>query len=146
VSVTVTFLFTDIDGSTQLWEEEPERMQAALAGHDALVHLALRAGLTGHFATAVRVAGHSDSKFAAKKMTRQPNEARARSASAKGGLGRHSALLSASERGRPPAPRTTACYCVAASPPMIRMISVSCALIGRFMREPVGNWRRNHLL
>jgi len=28
---TVTFLFTDIEGSTQLWEREPERMQRALA-------------------------------------------------------------------------------------------------------------------
>ena len=32
----VTFLFTDIEGSTRLWEQEPERMQAALARHDAL--------------------------------------------------------------------------------------------------------------
>ena len=31
---TVTFLFTDIEGSTQLWEQSPEVMQAALAGHD----------------------------------------------------------------------------------------------------------------
>jgi len=33
---TVTFLFTDIEGSTRLWEEEPERMRPALAAHDAL--------------------------------------------------------------------------------------------------------------
>ena len=32
----VTFLFTDIEGSSQLWERNPERMPAALAGHDAL--------------------------------------------------------------------------------------------------------------
>ena len=31
-----TFLFTDIEGSTRLWEQHPERMQAALARHDAL--------------------------------------------------------------------------------------------------------------
>jgi predicted ATPase/class 3 adenylate cyclase len=31
-----TFLFTDIEGSTRLWEEQPERMRAALACHDAL--------------------------------------------------------------------------------------------------------------
>jgi len=31
----VTFLFTDIEGSTQLWEERPVPMQAALARHDA---------------------------------------------------------------------------------------------------------------
>ena len=38
---TVTFLFTDIEGSTQLWEQEPERMQIALARHDALVRASI---------------------------------------------------------------------------------------------------------
>jgi class 3 adenylate cyclase len=38
---TVTFLFTDIEGSTQLWEREPERMQPALARHDSLVRAAI---------------------------------------------------------------------------------------------------------
>ena len=28
---TVTFLFTDIEGSTKLWEQFPEEMRAALA-------------------------------------------------------------------------------------------------------------------
>jgi predicted ATPase/class 3 adenylate cyclase len=32
----VTFLFTDIEGSTRLWETEPVRMAPALARHDAL--------------------------------------------------------------------------------------------------------------
>jgi predicted ATPase/class 3 adenylate cyclase len=32
----VTFLFTDIEGSTRLWEQEPERMRLALAQHDSL--------------------------------------------------------------------------------------------------------------
>ena len=36
-SGTVTFLFTDLEGSTRLWEEYPEAMQAALARHDALL-------------------------------------------------------------------------------------------------------------
>ncbi|MBI5716167.1 MAG: tetratricopeptide repeat protein [Burkholderiales bacterium] len=31
-----TFLFTDIEGSTRLWENEPERMRAAVARHDVL--------------------------------------------------------------------------------------------------------------
>ena len=35
---TVTFLFTDIEGSTKLWEAHPEAMQAALARHDFVVH------------------------------------------------------------------------------------------------------------
>jgi len=34
---TVTFLFTDIEGSTRLWEEHPEAMRSALARHDALL-------------------------------------------------------------------------------------------------------------
>ncbi|HEX3136032.1 MAG TPA: adenylate/guanylate cyclase domain-containing protein, partial [Casimicrobiaceae bacterium] len=34
---TVTFLFTDIEGSTRLWESQQAAMQAALPRHDALV-------------------------------------------------------------------------------------------------------------
>lgn len=36
-SGTVTFLFTDIEGSTKLWEKNPEEMKAALAKHDSLL-------------------------------------------------------------------------------------------------------------
>ncbi|MGH8959388.1 MAG: ATP-binding protein [Acidimicrobiia bacterium] len=32
-----TFLFTDIEGSTRLWEEHPDEMAAALARHDAIL-------------------------------------------------------------------------------------------------------------
>jgi class 3 adenylate cyclase len=32
-----TFLFTDIEGSTRLWEEDPEAMRQALARHDSLL-------------------------------------------------------------------------------------------------------------
>ena len=38
---TVTFLFTDIEGSTARWEQQPEAMRAALARHDALVRAAI---------------------------------------------------------------------------------------------------------
>jgi predicted ATPase/class 3 adenylate cyclase len=34
---TVTFLFTDIEGSTQLWEKHPEAMKDALAEHDSIL-------------------------------------------------------------------------------------------------------------
>ena len=34
---TVTFLFTDIEGSTKLWEHDAPAMQAALARHDELL-------------------------------------------------------------------------------------------------------------
>jgi len=38
---TVTFLFTDIEGSTLLWEAHPEAMGVTLARHDALVREAI---------------------------------------------------------------------------------------------------------
>ncbi len=38
---TVTFLFTDIEGSTRLWEETPEAMRLALARHDTLLRQAI---------------------------------------------------------------------------------------------------------
>jgi predicted ATPase/class 3 adenylate cyclase len=38
---TITFLFTDIEGSTELWEEHPEAMRLALARHDALLRIAI---------------------------------------------------------------------------------------------------------
>jgi predicted ATPase/class 3 adenylate cyclase len=34
---TVTFLFTDVEGSTRLWEQHPGAMQTALAAHDRIV-------------------------------------------------------------------------------------------------------------
>src|SRR5579871_6854216 len=40
-SGTVTFLFTDIEGSTRLWEKFPEAMRQALARHDALLREAI---------------------------------------------------------------------------------------------------------
>jgi len=40
---TVTFLFTDIAGSTQLWEQYPEAMEGALARHDTILREAIAA-------------------------------------------------------------------------------------------------------
>src|ERR1700722_13836288 len=40
---TVTFLFSDIEGSTVRWERDSEAMERALAHHDALVRAALEA-------------------------------------------------------------------------------------------------------
>jgi hypothetical protein len=37
---TITFLFTDLEGSTRLWERDAEAMRAALARHDALLRRA----------------------------------------------------------------------------------------------------------
>jgi predicted ATPase/class 3 adenylate cyclase len=42
-SGTVTFLFTDIEESTRLWDERPEAMRQALARHDELLHSAIEA-------------------------------------------------------------------------------------------------------
>jgi predicted ATPase/class 3 adenylate cyclase len=40
---TVTFLFTDIEGSTRLWESNTQAMQEALARHDELLRAAIEA-------------------------------------------------------------------------------------------------------
>ena len=38
-----TFLLTDIEGSTRLWQAHPDAMRAALASHDAILHAAIEA-------------------------------------------------------------------------------------------------------
>src|SRR5215203_6744193 len=40
---TVTFLFTDIEGSTRLWESNTQAMQEALARHDELLRTIIEA-------------------------------------------------------------------------------------------------------
>ncbi len=52
-SGTVTFLFTDIEGSTTRWEQHREAMQAALARHDAL----LRDAIETHGGTVFKTVG-----------------------------------------------------------------------------------------
>ncbi len=42
-SGTVTFLFTDIEGSTKRWEAYPQQMQLALQRHDSIVRSAIEA-------------------------------------------------------------------------------------------------------
>ncbi|MBK5107426.1 MAG: adenylate/guanylate cyclase domain-containing protein, partial [Anaerolineales bacterium] len=37
----ITFLFTDLESSTDLWEEFPEEMNSALARHDAILKAAV---------------------------------------------------------------------------------------------------------
>src|SRR6266550_6249781 len=46
-SGTVTFLFTDIEGSTPLWERDPAAMRASVAQHHAIVRAAIDAN-DGH--------------------------------------------------------------------------------------------------
>ncbi len=38
-----TFLFTDVEGSTRLWEQSPDLMRSALARHDAILRAAIAA-------------------------------------------------------------------------------------------------------
>jgi class 3 adenylate cyclase len=57
---TVTFLLTDIEGSTRFWEEQPEAMRQALARHDALAASII--GQNG--GTLLKRRGEGDSLFA----------------------------------------------------------------------------------
>src|SRR5947209_740236 len=56
---TVTFLLTDIEGSTRLWEQYREGMRAALARHDVLIERLV----AEHGGTVVRPRGEGDSRF-----------------------------------------------------------------------------------
>ena len=42
-SGVVTFLFTDVEGSTRRWEADAQAMRAALAAHDEVLHKAIEA-------------------------------------------------------------------------------------------------------
>jgi predicted ATPase/class 3 adenylate cyclase len=57
---TVTFLFTDIKGSTRLWEQHPEVMRESLARHDAL----LTDTIQSFGGAVVKARGEGDSLFA----------------------------------------------------------------------------------
>ena len=57
---TVTFLFSDVEGSTRLWERHPEAMRQALARHDALIEEAV----AQYGGVVVRPRGEGDSRFA----------------------------------------------------------------------------------
>ncbi len=56
---TVTFWFTDVGGSTALWEEDPEGMRQAMRQHDALVERVVEA----HGGQLVKPRGEGDSHF-----------------------------------------------------------------------------------
>ena len=53
LSAVSTFLFTDIEGSTRLWEEHADRMGPALAQHDRL----LRASVDAHGGSVIKTTG-----------------------------------------------------------------------------------------
>lgn len=51
----MTFLFTDVEGSTRLWEQHPDAMKAALAVHDGF----LRSAIADHHGYVFSTAGDS---------------------------------------------------------------------------------------
>jgi predicted ATPase/class 3 adenylate cyclase len=55
----VTFLFTDIEGSTRLWEEAPDVMMEAIRHHDQAIEETVQA----HGGAPVRPRGEGDSRF-----------------------------------------------------------------------------------
>jgi predicted ATPase/class 3 adenylate cyclase len=55
----VTFVFTDVEGSTHLWEEAPESMMEALNLHDQLISGAVES----HGGISVKPRGEGDSRF-----------------------------------------------------------------------------------
>ena len=70
-SGTLTFLFTDIENSTLLWEQDPELMQAAMLRHDNLIE----AWVTKFDGTLVRPRGEGDSRFAVFKLATEAVQA-----------------------------------------------------------------------
>ena len=57
---TVTFLFTDIEGSTQLWNRYHDVMLHVMARHDELIEMAVQQ----QHGMVVRPRGEGDSRFA----------------------------------------------------------------------------------
>ena len=51
-SGTVTFLFTDVEGSTRLWAADKEAMSASLLVHDAILRTAIESNAGYVFTTA----------------------------------------------------------------------------------------------
>jgi predicted ATPase/class 3 adenylate cyclase len=60
INGTLTFLFTDVEGSTSAWIRNPDAMRVALARHDELIERLVR----DHAGQIVRPRGEGDSRFA----------------------------------------------------------------------------------
>jgi len=67
-SGVVTFLMTDIEGSTRLWAEAPDAMRTALARHDAIA----TSMVTEHAGFLIKPRGEGDSTFS---VFRRPTDA-----------------------------------------------------------------------
>ena len=57
---TITYLFTDVEGSTTLWQQYPHQMRSVMARHDSL----LTSTVEANGGTVVRPRGEGDSIFA----------------------------------------------------------------------------------
>ena len=57
---TITYLFTDVEGSTPLWQQHPGEMRSVMARHDSLIMSTVEA----NGGTVVRPRGEGDSIFA----------------------------------------------------------------------------------
>ena len=55
----VTFVFTDIEGSTRLWDDAPDTMMSALQQHDD----AIDSAVSLHHGVSVKPRGEGDSRF-----------------------------------------------------------------------------------
>lgn len=75
---TITFLFTDVEDSTVLWEQHPEAMRTAMKHHDTLIE-GIVADLSGFV---VRPRGEGDSRFVVFQQAPAAVEAAARIQSA----------------------------------------------------------------
>jgi Adenylate and Guanylate cyclase catalytic domain len=77
-SGTVTFLFTDLEGSTRLWQEHPDAMQPALARHDEIVRNAIAA----HGGVTVKTTGTARTPRSPRRPTPSTRPSRRSSGSA----------------------------------------------------------------
>lgn len=57
---TLTYLFTDVEGSTRLWEQYPDQMRGVMIRHDDLIESLV----TNYGGSVVRPRGEGDSRFA----------------------------------------------------------------------------------
>src|SRR5262245_50212807 len=71
---TVTFLFTDIEGSTRLWEQHPQAMAGALVRHDAI----LRQAIADEAGVVYKVIGDAFSASSASPPAPRPPPTRSR--------------------------------------------------------------------
>lgn len=57
---TLTYLFTDVEGSTRLWEQYPDQMRGVMIRHDDLIE----SSVVNYGGSIVRPRGEGDSRFA----------------------------------------------------------------------------------